>query len=194
MGYLENSWPISLTHLPCWIQIGIYCLFIYFFFEKVWKNCAIVCCTRHSRGEGYPAIHKGNSKSPCECNKVVTAFWSFCRRSHFVFKFPFFMFFTYPISFINIELLWVQTWTKAWILRFWEHFIINRKLSFAQNEDTTLLHLLDEMLLTLGVPLGTVSNITLFLPHHCFKSEIQKTSQNFPRWKYAHDWRIIILS
>ena len=96
--------------------------FFFFFFEKVWKNCAVVCCTRHSRGEGYPAIHEGNSKSPCECNKVVTAFWSFCRRSHFVFKFPFFMVFTYPISFINIELLWVQTWTKAWLLRFGEHF------------------------------------------------------------------------
>ena len=52
--------------------------------------------------------------SSCECNKVVSAFWSFCRRSHFVFKFLlFFIVFRCLISFISIELLWVQAWSKA---------------------------------------------------------------------------------
>ena len=52
--------------------------------------------------------------SSCECNKVVSAFWSFCRRSHFVFKFLlFFIVFRCFISIISIELLLVQAWSKA---------------------------------------------------------------------------------
>ena len=47
-----------------------------------------------------------NYISSCECNKVVSAFWLFCRRSHFVFKFLlFFIVFRCLISFISIELL-----------------------------------------------------------------------------------------
>ena len=50
--------------------------------------CASLAChaTFYARFTLRHQVDAGDISS-CECNKVVSAFWSFCRRSHFVFKF-----------------------------------------------------------------------------------------------------------
>ena len=74
------------------------------------------------------------NNSSCECNKVVSAFWSFCRRCGFVFKFLlFFIVFRCLISFIKIKLLWLQTWSKFLIVCFYLKFPNQQKTQFCPN-------------------------------------------------------------
>ena len=57
-------------------------------------------------------------------------FWSFCRRCHSVFKFLlFFVVFKWPVSFIKIEFLRLQTWTKFEICVFFTEAFKSRENS-----------------------------------------------------------------
>ena len=64
---------------------------------------------------------------------VISAFWSFSEDARLCSKFfCFFTVFKHHISFIKIELLWLQIYMKCWIMHFTCIFQINRKLNFEQ--------------------------------------------------------------
>ena len=70
----------------------------------------------------------GNTELLCECNEVVSAFWSLWRRSRFVFKVLslWIVVFICLISFTDIKLFRLLTCV------FYLSFQINSKLNFAQ--------------------------------------------------------------
>ena len=93
-------------------------------------------CHIHTHPHPHTPLHPTNWKyiSSCECNKVVSAFWSFYRRCRLVFKFLlFFIVFRCLNLFIKIKLLWLQTWTEYWIGCFYLKFPNRQKTQFCQN-------------------------------------------------------------
>ena len=73
--------------------------------------------------------------SSCECNKVVSVFWLFCRKCRFVFIFfYFFKFFFINLSFLiffhKTEIFRLQAWTKSWIVCFHLYFPNQQKTKF----------------------------------------------------------------
>ena len=69
--------------------------------------------------------------SSAQCKSVVSAFWSFCRRSHFMLKIPlFFLVFWHLIFTLKLSLVWVGTWCKAWIVCFCMYFQYLHKTQF----------------------------------------------------------------
>ena len=69
--------------------------------------------------------------SSAQCKSVVSAFWSFCRRSHFMLKIPlFFLVFWHLIFALKLSLVWVGTWCKAWIVCFCMYFQYLYKTQF----------------------------------------------------------------
>ena len=64
-----------------------------------------------------------DDNASAQCKSVVSAFWLFCRRSHFMLKIPlFFHVFWHLIFALKLPLVWVGTWCKAWIVCFCMYF------------------------------------------------------------------------
>ena len=123
----DDEHGVCVAETACWV--GVLCADSMNTFYRNFQKCkfwwtSFVCFgpsiaaisykfSTHKVSHSWARLWQQNVSS-CECNKVVSAFWSFYRRSHFVFKFLlFFIVFRCLISFISMELLWVQAWSKA---------------------------------------------------------------------------------
>ena len=116
----------------------------YYHMERHWLWTCQCLCFKIQDSLNY-TMHLGESIFSniisCKYNNVVSAFWSFCSRCHFVFNINFLLLYFVSrclISFIKIELL------KSWIVWFTYIFKINRKLNSAKMLDTTLMLSHDE--------------------------------------------------
>ena len=116
-------------------------LLFYIFSEDVRNK---TCLTRKGECWNHVYVHMHAWVDTCtvvlssaQCKSVVSAFWSFCRRSHFMLKIPlFFLVFWRLIFVLKLSLVWVGTWCKAWIVHvcvFVCIFNIYTKLNFTQN-------------------------------------------------------------
>ena len=178
--------------------------------RHLWR--AIINAQQQESTEWVSECWRGTTSS-CECNKVVSVFWSFCRRCLSVFKFllPFIVF-KRPFSFIKIELLWLQTWIFIlnWVFCWFKNtqlkikifnwvFLNQQKIQFCPNVSWDLVAFTWHRLRQLGCPIAqgnhflvqaTMINIIFARPGK-YKSEVslhQSYQSSYKHQKSYLNW------
>ncbi len=150
LGNINNLMPNDRWYICCTLTIKViynnYCLGICFSALRKANNLSNDEAAFKLQNYLQMYLHiSHNYPLLCQYKKVVSAFFSFCRRSHFSISLLLFYCFEHLTSLIKI----LPTWTVEIILELRTVFIrilqIIQKLNFAPNADTIFLHSHDDL-------------------------------------------------